>query len=87
MNIMISIDSNYIIPAKVMLKSLSVNVKENLDVFLLYSRLDDDQIKEFSEFCAEKCNAIIHPIYIWILNFSMGCLLMTGSRLKHVFVS
>ena len=29
MNIMISIDSNYIIPAKVMLKSLSVNVKEN----------------------------------------------------------
>ena len=64
MNIMISIDSNYIIPAKVMLKSLSVNVKENLDVFLLYSRLDDDQIKKFSEFCAEKCNAIMHPIYM-----------------------
>ena len=33
MNIMISIDSNYIMPAKVMLKRLSANVKENLDVF------------------------------------------------------
>ena len=64
MNIMISIDSNYIIPAKVMLKSLSVNVEEKLDIFLLYSRLNSRQIEEFSKFCTEKSNAILHPIYV-----------------------
>lgn len=64
MNIMISIDSNYILPAKVMLKSLSVNVEEKLDIFLLYSRLSNSQIEEFSKFCTERSNAILHPIYV-----------------------
>lgn len=64
MNIMISIDSNYILPAKVMLKSLSENIKEKLNVYLLYSKLSGSHIEEVSKFCTEKCKAILHPVYV-----------------------
>ena len=64
MNILISIDSNYIIPVKVMLKSLSLSIKSNFKVFLLYSKLKEKEVDDLDDFCQNKCNAEMQAIYI-----------------------
>lgn len=63
MNVMISIDSNYILPAKVMLKSLSENVKEKIQVFLLYYKLNQQEISEFLDFFGGGC-ITVHPVFV-----------------------
>lgn len=64
MNIMISIDSNYILPAKIMVKSLSLNTRDTIDLFLLYSRLNNEQIVDLSNFCSENCNVTLYPVFV-----------------------
>ncbi|MGN0544685.1 MAG: glycosyltransferase family 8 protein [Acutalibacteraceae bacterium] len=64
MNIMISVNQNYILPAKVMLKSLAMNSGGDLNIYLLYSSLKEKDIHAFSKFCSSECGAKLYPIYI-----------------------
>lgn len=64
MNILIAVDSNYIVPAKVMLKSLSSHLSEKLDIYLLYSSLREKHIEDLSRFCMKECGAELHPMYV-----------------------
>lgn len=63
MNILIAMDSNYFQPAKTMLTSLFVNNDTFIDVYLLYSRLKETEVKELEDYVGE-FNAMLHPIYI-----------------------
>ena len=64
MNILIAIDLNYVIPAKVMLKSLHIHSNEDLDIYLLYSSLPKNIIENLHDFVIKECGAKLHPIYI-----------------------
>ena len=68
-NIMISVNSNFILPAKVMIKSLSLNTTDSIRVFLLYSKLSKREIDKLKVFCERECNASFEPIYINFLTF------------------
>lgn len=64
MNILIAVDSNYIVPAKVMLKRLSIHLSEKLDIYLLYSSLREKHNEDLSRFCMKECGAELHPMYV-----------------------
>ncbi len=61
MNILISVCEDFLKPAKVMLYSLA-SYHDNLNVYLLYSSLREEQIEELKGYLADKCNAVLHPI-------------------------
>ena len=50
MNILISINDGYIKYAKMMLKSLKMSNNVNLDIYLLYDDITDDNLKDFKEY-------------------------------------
>lgn len=65
MNILIAIDLNYVIPAKVMLKSLHIHSSEDLDIYLLYQSLPQNIIEDLHDFVIKECGgAKLHPIYV-----------------------
>ena len=78
MNILISINSKYIVPAKVMLKSLNeVNPSEK-KVYLLYNDVAEIELKEFSDYLLKECNCVLFPIFVDSSQFS-------GLPLGHQF--
>ena len=64
MNIVISINSKFYFPAKVMVKSLAENCNEKLDVYCLHKELTQKQIDEFAIFIEKKCHGCLHPIFM-----------------------
>lgn len=51
MNILVTLNSNYIKPLKVMLKSLFINNHgENFSIYLMHSSLTDDELKDLKSF-------------------------------------
>ena len=50
MNILISINNKYIDQAKIMLRSLKLNTNSNINIYLIYSDISDDNINIFKEF-------------------------------------
>ena len=64
MNILVSLDSNYVLPLKVMLLSLFDNNRTlSISLYILYSRLSDTEIADITAL-VEKNNSRIFPIYI-----------------------
>lgn len=63
MNILIAINSNYLKPAQAMLTSLFINNTEFIDVYLLYSKLEQSEIEMLKSYI-ERYNAKLNAIYI-----------------------
>lgn len=61
MNLLISICESFLTPAKVMLYSLS-RFHEDIDVYLLYGSLTEEEIRDLELFLINKCNAKLHPV-------------------------
>ena len=58
MNILVTVDSNYISPLKVMLKSLFINnIEEEFTIYLLYSRLKDNELDDLKSFVSKHYKA------------------------------
>ena len=72
MNIMISVDSNYILPAKIMVKSMSLNTEDNIELYLLYSQLSNSQIEDFEKFCLKNGEILLHPVFVEEYMFEWG---------------
>ena len=54
MNILVTLDSNYILPLKVMLKSMFYNNKrEEFTIYLIHSSITDEEIKDLEEYLPE----------------------------------
>lgn len=54
MNILVTLDANYIHPLRVMLKSLFFNHREGtFTIYLMHSRLADDEVKRITQFVVE----------------------------------
>lgn len=70
MNILIAVNSDYIRPVKVMLKSLALHTNETLNIYLLYSKLNEKDIAKLSKFCLMECGAYFHSIYVELDIFS-----------------
>lgn len=64
MNILISVDSNYLNPAKVMLKSLSLHNQEEIIIYLLYNNISRPEMIDFAQFLSYNCHAVLYPIYV-----------------------
>lgn len=62
MNILISVNSNYLDKAKTMLYSVYVNTKECITVYLLNHSLLNDELIEFNNFLHKKCKAKLSVI-------------------------
>lgn len=62
MNVLISVCESFLVPAKVMLYSLSQQ-NENLKIYLIYSSLTKEQITELSEYVTNTCHAELFAIY------------------------
>ena len=57
MNILITLDSNYIKPLKVMLKSLFLNNQgESFSIYLVHSRIKDEELKDLDHYIQENSN-------------------------------
>ncbi len=64
MNILVTLDSKYISPLKVMLKSLFINNPEDtFTIYLMHSRLSDNQVAEIKEF-VEAGGSRLENIYV-----------------------
>ena len=51
MNILVTLDSNYIIPLKVMLTSLFINNRKNsFSIYLMHSRLKDCELEHLNSY-------------------------------------
>lgn len=66
MNIMVSANKKYLFPAKAMLKSLSANCDEFLEVYFITERdmIDKENLSKFERFVSKECNGSLHIIYI-----------------------
>ncbi|MDO1604702.1 glycosyltransferase family 8 protein [Lactobacillus sp. YT155] len=63
-NILITVDENYLEPAKVMLTSLHVNNPgQKFDVWLVHEKIADDKLQEFAELLAE-FKMILKPVKV-----------------------
>ncbi|HOA81921.1 MAG TPA: glycosyltransferase family 8 protein [Defluviitaleaceae bacterium] len=59
MNILVTVDSNYISPLKVMLKSLFINnIEEEFTIYLFYSRLKDNELDDLKSFVSKHDNKL-----------------------------
>lgn len=65
MNLLITIDENYIIPFKVMLHSLFMNDPDKIDctIYLLHSNIRSESIADLGDFCT-RYNAKLVPITV-----------------------
>lgn len=64
MNILISVNSEYIDKAQTMLYSVYMHTKERVDIYILNSSLTDSEIQSFSEYLMAKCSMVVHEITI-----------------------
>lgn len=64
MNILISVNSEYLDKAQTMLYSLYMHTKESIDVYILNSSLSALEILSFSEYLKTKCSIIVREIKI-----------------------
>lgn len=62
MNILISVDKNYLDKAETMLFSLKRNTEEAIAVYLLNRSLQKDQILRFEQYLKKECGAILTVI-------------------------
>lgn len=70
MNILIAINSNYLIPAKVMLTSLFENNKEEeINVYLLHSSLSEKEVYILRKHIEENYNGKLNDIFVDKQNF------------------
>ncbi len=58
MNILVTLNSNYIKPLKVMLKSLFINNKSMFNIYIMHSNISDDEILELEEFVTENGSSL-----------------------------
>lgn len=63
MNILITINENFLFPAKVMLYSLA-KYHRDLRIFMIYSEFSDEQLAELKEFVKQKCHAEFVPVMV-----------------------
>ncbi|NLC94101.1 MAG: glycosyltransferase family 8 protein [Bacilli bacterium] len=64
MNILITLDSNYLWPLRVMLTSMIMNnPNETFDIYLMHSRLKDEEIEDLAKFI-KKNNMRLHVVEI-----------------------
>lgn len=61
MNLLISICESFLTPAKVMLYSLA-RFHEDVDIYLLYSSLSQEDIYDLELFLINKCKARLYPV-------------------------
>lgn len=66
MNIMVSANESFLFPAKAMLRSLSANCDEFLEVYFITERnmIDEENLSSFGHFVSKECNGSLHIIYI-----------------------
>lgn len=64
MDILISVNDKYLDKAKSMLYSLSLNVKEEVTVYLLNSSLSNYKIKKFEAYLKKKCHIKLYNITV-----------------------
>ena len=62
MNILISINDSYINQAKIMLSSLKLHNKDNINIFLLYNNISDNNLNDLSNFIVNNIGNF-YPIY------------------------
>lgn len=62
MNILISVDKNYIDKAKTMLFSLSMHTKDKIVVYLLNHRLKKSEVEEFANYLMRLCEITVVEI-------------------------
>ena len=54
MNILVTLDANYILPLKVMLKSLFANNPEQkFNIYIIYSNISDKDIEKLSAYISK----------------------------------
>lgn len=64
MNILVTLDSNYIFPLKVMLKSLFINNRKNsFSIYLMHSSLKDYEIEDLNDYI-EKHGSKLIVVYV-----------------------
>lgn len=57
MNILISVNSEYLEKAETMLFSLALHTKEENDIYLINNELSDEQVKKLEHFLSKRCNS------------------------------
>lgn len=63
-NLLVTLNSTYIKPLKIMLKSLFINNKEvRFNIYLMHSRLNDDEIEDLNNYI-QSHESLLHVIYI-----------------------
>lgn len=64
MNILVTIDRNYLYPLKVLLKSLCIsNPNAFFDIYVAHSSLEESDFKELS-LCIDEHRMVLHPVLI-----------------------
>ncbi len=61
MNILITINENFLFPAKVMLYSLAKHNKD-LRIYMIYSEFGEEKLGDLIEFAQQKCDAEFVPV-------------------------
>lgn len=64
MNILVSVNSDYLDKAQTMLYSLYKHTNEGVDVYILNVSLSEDEISVFSEYLKNTCSILVHEIII-----------------------
>lgn len=60
MNILVTLDSNYIRPLKIMLKSLFINnPEENFSIYLLYSNITEEELNDLENYISAQGSRLI----------------------------
>lgn len=69
MNILMGINTKYLMPARVMLTSLLENTREEVKIYLLYNSLEKSAIQSLSEYLCKKYHAELIAIFIDMKDF------------------
>ncbi|MGM9988589.1 MAG: glycosyltransferase family 8 protein [Bacillaceae bacterium] len=65
MNILVTLDKNYLGPLKVLLGSLFLNnPREHFDIYLLSDNMEDSEVEKLSIFCKNETNSCLHAVAI-----------------------
>ena len=67
MNLLLTLDENYLPPCKVMLDSFFASNpgEKNVSVYLLHSAIPEEKLAELADFCAAS-GAVLRPIAVSI---------------------
>lgn len=69
MNILMGINTKYLMPARVMLTSLLENTREEVKIYLLYNSLEKSAIQSLSEYLCKRYHAELIAIFVDIKDF------------------